>query len=360
MVGFHPYGPRMYPHLKAVLSGLDPNLSQEYFHFHERGYFSEKIISAPRQLRSWLRFFGGLAVSIWDSLRLSLKIRRFDTVVAIDYFAFGIASALASKQQKVILWSHDIVGEDNPQHSFPLVQPFLRLCRRGLEQRGRLIVQDEAREKLLLRSLSLSRGNIRVFHLPVTLPQLPAADQVPHTISDTSRPKLLQSGGIGAYRVSDRLLAHYQAHSDSYLLQFHGFVFPELRAAIQSAHHKPQVSEEILTAEALPALFRQSDIGFVAYGETDANFFPMSMASGQMVEFLRVGLPVICFGKNDLGAFVEEHGCGCALINFGDLSAVIAKITADYEGYSRRSLATFNKFFRLEVYLPGLSSFIAD
>ena len=355
LIGFQSYDSNMYPHLQCVIDRMAVERDLTYFHFRERGYFTLHMSRQPSRLRKAVIAAAALATSAVDLLKLWRMRRRHEVVMAIDHYAYAIASAVFG-DRKVILWSHDIIGPDSANYHHRFVQRFMNACGRALRRNRRVVVQSAPRLGLLRESLQLDECELDVFMMPVCLDGIGAAVR---ELSSAARPRLLQSGGIGAYRCSDRLLSHYQENFQRYRLYFHGFVFKEIHEQLARCKVQPMVSARAVSPKVLHQLSDFCDIGFVCYEDADdRNFFLIAHASGQLVEFLRIGMPVIVMGKNDLPQFVREHRVGVAIGDLSELNAAISAIAGDYRGYSENCLECFNQVFDSDRYVPRMSQWL--
>lgn len=355
LIGFHKYDDSMYPHLRCFIDQLSKHCAIDYFHFRERGYFIENVITKPFRPQSYVRVFLSIIYTIIDSLRLKLRTGEYDKVIAIDHYAYALASFIFRKK-KVILWSYDVISYDSIIYNNFFVRGFMKLCSRALARNGRVIIQDEERLNLLKESLHMDDYELDVFYMPVCLERTSVTKR---ELSSTVRPRLMQSGGIGAYRSSDKLLSHYQKNFDSYRLYFHGIIFGEIKDQLARCDAQPMVSSRTVNPKLIYQLSDYCDIGFVCYeDEDDLNFSLIARASGQLVEFLRVGMPVIVMGKNNLPQFVEEQGIGVSIKDMSEMNPAIKTIVQNFEHYSHNCFRSFDLFFDCEIYIPRILNWI--
>lgn len=355
LVGFHKYDDSMYPHLKCFIDELSGYCNLMYFHFRERGYSVDHIVRRPFRIKSWIIIVLAAARSIMDLAKLKLNCKGYDRVVAIDHYAYALTSIIYPTME-VVFWSHDIIGPDHPSYKNPLVRAYMKLCSCALKKNKRIIIQDEGRLRLLKDSLCLDGTALDVFLMPVCLPRTTIAQRV---LSSRSRPRIIQCGGIGAYRSSDKLLAHYQENFPFYRLYFHGFLFPEMKDQLARSRVQPMTSSSVIKPEHIPQLLDYCDIGFVSYeDEMDMNFFLVSRSSGQLVECLRAGLPVIVMGKNNLHEFVEEQGIGVGITGMSEMNTAIETIVRNYDRYSENCFHCFKRNFDSAAYFPRISSWM--
>jgi glycosyltransferase involved in cell wall biosynthesis len=355
LIGFHKYDDNMYPHLRCFIDQASAQADLTYFHFRERGYFTQAMLQQKSRLRSWVVAIRAIRSSIVDSLKLWRKYRNYDTVIAIDHYAYAVASRVF-RQKKVVFWSYDVISYDSVIYNHPFVRAFMKACSTALVRNGRVIIQDKDRLNLLKESLLINDHELDVFYMPVCLERTGITKR---ELSSAGRPRLIQSGGIGAYRRSDQLLLHYQNNSDSYRLYFHGFIFEEIKNQLAKCNVQPMVSSRTVSPKLIYQISDYCDIGFVCYeDEENMNFFLIARASGQLVEFLRVGMPVIVMGKNNLPQFVEEQGIGIGIKDMSEMNHAIKTIAQDYQLYSQNCFKCFNFNFNLEKYIPPILNWL--
>lgn len=232
IVGFQKYDQDMYPHLKCYIDGFSKYCAVKYFFFRERGYFIERIIEKPYYLKSYLSVMKALLQTIVDSIKLVARFQKVEKIIVVDHYAYAIVSFLFNKKG-IVLWSHDIISPDHPIYKNMIVKFFLHYNAKTLIEKKKVIIQDDNRLELLKQSLHLENSELDVFYIPVSLEQTHVTKS--RELSSGSRPRLIQIGGIGAYRFSDKLLEHYQKNPYNYRLYFHGFIFPKLLVSLKLA-----------------------------------------------------------------------------------------------------------------------------
>lgn len=355
LVGFHKYDEKMYPHLKCFIDKMAKYCDLEYFHFRERGYFMERIINNPTKVNSYLNAVYAVFVSVVDALRL--KFRRDNcTIIAIDHYAYAVVCSVLPCNE-IILWSHDIITKDLPMRSSLFVSLFMKKCAKELDTRGKVIIQSRERLELLINSLDVENSidHFNYYYMPVFLNKIIMEHRV---ISSEIRPRLLQCGGVGAYRYSDDLLEHYQKNSERYRLYLHGMIFYEVKEMLKSCIKQPMVSSVFINPDHLHQIVDYCDIGFIGYRQLDLNFRYIAKASGQLVDFLRVGIPVIVLGDNDLGLFVSQLGVGIKVKNIDELNEAIRVVVSNYQKFSKNCFDCFNDIFDADKYVPEVIDWI--
>lgn len=355
VIGFQKYGTNMYPHLKVFIDSLSNYCNIEYFFFRERGLFFNSVYSYPTKPGSYARFLMGIAYSILDTLKLARNQKKFDSIIAIDAYAYAIASKIKG-DSNLILWSHDIIGSDHPLYNTFFVKYIHFYCARSLIKNKKIIIQDPKRQEILLHAIGIAGFNPDVYYMPVFIEKIPI-NRKP-SLSSFSRPIILQCGGIGRYRSSDKILDHFQSHADAYRLVFHGFLIDDILSQLEKCHAFPIVSSTIIDSKYLYQIIDFCDIGFISYEKIDLNHKYLSKASGQMVEFLRLGKPVIVMSKSDLKEFVNEEKIGVGIEDISELENAIKLIKDDYDTFSINCIKCFDNYFKSDLYIPNILRWI--
>ncbi len=346
-----------YPHLKQVADYLT-SMGADYCLFRERGYFLGEPVNRSTWARSLVSAIYTLAIISIDTLRLILRriFGRYDLVIAIDNFAYITAAGIFSR---VVLWSHDFLTKDEPR-SRGHVQRFITYrVAASLRQHGTLIIQDHERLKLFFETYvgNPCPEDIETFLLPVSL--LPRTREA--AFAKRSPPVLMQIGGISTSRSrSDELLQHYQDNYSVYDLAFHGFFEPSMHRTIESSAVLPWVSTLTTAADSVYKVVDKCDIGFIAYNSTNLNFYHVARASGQLAEFLRCGKPVIALGKSSLGSMLEFCRLGVQIMDIGELTGAIQRISDDYSSYCENCRDSFEQTYNLANHLPALTEWLIE
>ena len=352
LVAFEREDKLQYPHLKAVLDLLGQEVACEYFYFRQRGHrLHDALRLSPRSILR-LKPLRTLWIIAIDLLRLAARMRRFDTVVAVDNFTFICASIF---HPKVILWSYDFITADQPHSSSWVQRAISQWTRRFLSRSRRIIIQDEGRKDLFQQTHGLEEP-LDVYLLPVSLP---ACDTPPIGMIQGKTPFLMQIGRIHAWAGSDQLIKAYQQQANHYRLVLHGFLFqPTILDQLRSVECVPLCSMVEIPATFLHRLIQYADIGFINYPQDDQNNFQMGYASGQLCEFLRCSKPVISCGKTNLQMFVEEQGIGVAIESLDELPQAISRISNNYQEYSQRCYQLFRATYDLNLHQGKFASWV--
>jgi glycosyltransferase involved in cell wall biosynthesis len=355
IVSFQPEKKIDYPHLKQVTEMLAENTADHAL-FRERGYFLADRLKLSLSGKGLLQAISALAGIVIDSAKLAARrvLRKYDVVIAVDNFAFVISSLLF---KRVILWSHDFVTQDQPRSEHWAQRWLRRMVIDRFSMTRDIIIQDSKRLELFCSNyMKGNRQTVNTFFLPVSLKP---SSYWPRAVVE-NRPLLLQIGGINAWRsMSDEILEYYQSYHDCFELAFHGFFDRVMIEKISGVRFIPWVSMIPLDANAIFKAVEKSDIGFIAYRPSDMNFHFISRASGQLVEFIRCGKPVIVLGDTDLKELVQEKEIGVAISRIADLGEAIRYIMKDYHRISANCRQLFDAEYCLNSYWPSLGEWIS-
>lgn len=341
----------LYPHLAAVISELSKEIPLEYCFFPERGYelhLFVRLLCNPFRIQ-FLRGIRHLLRMGQGCLRLLTAAKDCDTVIAVDNFLYMLCCIFLRKK-RIILWSHDFISDDQKRKSSTFQSFIARKTAEFLVKYQEIIIQDEDRLRVLLESIEgKSIGDvIECFYLPVSLPDVEVKRDKLCIL-----PLLMQIGGIRTFTMSHKLLEHYQRKTSQFELYFHGFISEEILAQVNGCARVPILSGERLAADRLPRLIARADIGFIYYdGADDLNYYNIRNASCQLVEFLRLGKPIIAMGNTNLQDLFDEHAIGQWIEDFSELDAAIDTITTRYNVYAENARNLFSRDYDLNLYIP--------
>jgi len=347
IIAFQPYDNNMYPPLKIFIDLMGKQINTKYFLFHERGYSFEHI-KYLQKISLWL----SIIKDIYKLIILLIK-NNFYRIIVVDHFAFAILSFL-TKYSKIIFWSHDIISYDKKYYKNFIIKCVLARNKKIIKKGALLIIQDEDRKIILEKTLKVNIKREQVFYMPIFLEDV--NENRTHKIN-SSIPVLMQCGGCGSYRFTDKLINQYQ-QDDNYSLYLHGFIFDEIKTQLSVVKKQPFISDMRIDPTYIYTITKKCDIGFVGYTDIEQNFKFIAKSSGQLVEFLKMGKPVISIGENNIGMFLEENKAGIEIKLFSMLSEAITIITKEYEAYSKNALSCFYKYFDSKLYISKLLEFI--
>jgi len=368
-----------YPQVAYLAKWLRGHASVSWVTIEERGYrldrllddtflgflnrFSPSALLAPANSlsipRGSLRGTGRSARQLaadWRSVKQAVV--QCDLVLAIDFMALVLGAAASSKP--LVLWSHDFISFDEERYRRRINHWWLSAVRQALvRKKRRVIVQDADRCELLEASLGLEIGSLCPFYLPVSLPPVTSHVGVDCAGAWEGKPRVMQIGGLSEWRSrTDFLLEQHKLGHGRFELLLHGRVQQDVARQLESLNPKPILDESWLACDRIPEVVGQCSVGFVGYTPTDRSFFLLKNASGQLVEFLRCGKPVLSMGTNNIAELLESEGAGCGVSNSTDFFGALDRIHADYRRFSYNAKVLYDRHYNFERYSTSLLGFL--
>lgn len=370
VVGFDEEGEKMYPHTFDWLKLVSQYHDVTYYGGDDKGfnlYLKDKELSQINKLFNRTKY---KKAEQWYDERI-IKIRTeikelfkkdFDTVIAMDHSAlFYTCKFINKRRSKLIFWSYDIICCDHIWYiNSPSIRNVIEENRKNIHLVDHIIVQDYFRGAVL--DSSVFSHDIPKTYIPVSL--LPdnfsdkTAKEKEAKQFDEEKPVLMQVGAINKYRFSDQLIEILQENATIFSLKLLGFPSKEIIELQSRSITKPELLSPRESLKEMREIISSADIGVVGLNEINLNNLFYAMASGQTVEFLRFGIPIIIIGHKEAGEFFERENVGIFLTNTNGLFEAIDKIKMHYKSYSCDSYKLFHKKFSLENYYKYLLDII--
>jgi glycosyltransferase involved in cell wall biosynthesis len=363
VIGYQPYDEAMFPHTYDVLRILDDHCDLVYFGGDERGRIRYTLgLMKPKSFhpRPWVRFFRHLLTSYKKIRGIQNEIEKLmnndvDIVIAIDHSALHYACKFLKEDTRLIFWSLDYLSPDHLRMDSFWVRRLVKENQKDVRKCDLIIIQDGNRAAVL--DSILNSHHVPKLYLPVSL----RADAFSENAAQRRQSRffdgniiLMQLGAVHPQRASDAILEAYQKMQDNTLLIFKGDISGDILELVEKVGKKPIVQPRSITLKEMRETVSQADVGIIACRLKNLNNYFFSRASGQLVEYLRLGIPVIVLDVKELGEFVETSKCGLSIPNVSQLDCAIQKIVGDYSNYSMSSYAAFHKFFNIALYRERL------
>jgi glycosyltransferase involved in cell wall biosynthesis len=346
IIGFEKKEAISYPHLKDVTDYFKFQCEADYLYFRERGYF----LGSSTSMKANIQYMISILISSFHLTQFIYKniCNKYEKIIVIDNFAYVVISMFAKNTS---LWSHDFVTNDQVHKNSMYQKTINKLTNYFLKQRQKIIIQDTNRLKLFCITHCLNYSDLDIFCLPVS-----GCPTISEQITKTPIvPRILQIGGINQHRsYSYDLMKHYENNATKYELHLHGFFDQFIKEEINHLKHIPFCSTLELEPNKVNKIIEKCDIGFIGYKTDNLNFYYISFASGQLVEFLKLGKPIIVFGNTDLVNLVKEHNLGFAIVSLEELNSAISYILINYEQLSINCKKLFNEKYNIQNYLENL------
>ncbi|BAY88574.1 MULTISPECIES: hypothetical protein [unclassified Tolypothrix] len=339
----------LYPHIRHLINELSVDYDIDYFYGHERGIWTEQFNKKLKEGN-----YKPVINILKDLMDLyTKKNQNYKFVLAIDNFLYIISDLIF--KNKTILWSQDFVGYDEKKNQQLVQKNIALITRKTLHKNQKIIIQDSERLEALLKSISYDGMPNSVFFLPVSLPPI----QLQNKYSCKSQlPIIMQSGTIANWRFSNELIICHQQNLEKFNLFLQGFLTPEIEILLKSLEVSPHINSSRVPPDKLSEIIQLCDIGFIGYAIGDVNHYYISKASGQLVEFIRCGKPVIVKTKTNLQQYVEENKIGVAIKDIDELVPAIQKIQNSYQEYSGNCIQLFEHSFNIKKYTEKLLLFL--
>jgi glycosyltransferase involved in cell wall biosynthesis len=356
LVSPFPDRPEAYPQVTAVVEWLRRKASVQWITISERGFQLDRLIESTLLAADWRASVRAAVKLIADFHTLRRASRECDLILAIDFMALVLAQNSSSKP--IIFWSHDYISMDEERYGRKINRMWLFAVRRALRKTKWLMIQDQDRARSFGRSLGIDPGSFYTFYLPVCMPPLRREPlEGPNVWPGV--PYVMQIGNFNRWRsCTDFLLEQFKASKGSFELSLHGCIDDDIALIIETLNRKPKISEAWVPHDRIPEVVAGCSVGFLGNKLSHEQFFLLKNASGQLVEFLRCGKPVISMGDNNLGEFVEREGVGLQVRNAIEFRLALEAIHRDYGRFSRSSLQLFKKRFNLYNYTEALSQYL--
>lgn len=358
-----PYGETMYPHLFDVVEILKKYCEVYFYGDDDRGYALYRLgitkppFSHPTFLISYIR----TVISHFSNIRRNNKTisnllkGNFDIVIAIDHSALYYACKYLNKNSRLVFWSMDYFAPDHQWMKSIWIQKLVNQNQKDIQKCDLIIVQNSDRSAVI--NSILMCHNIPKLFLPVSI----SSDETALNIAKrrtlnkiTEKVTLMQLGSITSSRKSDFLIETYQNLPVNVTLILKGKISTNIAVQIKAVSKKPEVFSKSSSFYEMREIVNRADIGIIACDNKDLNNYFFSMASGQLVEFLRLGIPVIIIDMLELGNFVNTYECGLFINSFSELEIAYSKIIENYGAFSSKSFITYKKFFDLSIYRSSL------
>lgn len=359
LIGFQPFNENMYPHLYEFITILEEECDLTYFDEDDRGVERWRLgcHMAPslhpyrmlrfvkRALEEYRRHTG-----VREKIRLLLE-GDFDTVIVIDHSALNVAAEYIKDGVKLVLWSHDIITYD---HNWRDSYWIRRMLHKNVEsaKRCNLVLIQDYRRGVVLASV-LKNHKIPECYLPVSMKSDDLSVKVALKRAErgggAATTELMQLGAIHLKRSSGDLIDWYQSAGEGIELVFKGNIEKEIVNKVEGSKRKASLRFRTPSLKEMRDDLMSVDIGFITIDGNINNFF-YSMASGQLVEFARFGIPVIVLCTPDLAEFVTREGCGVVIEGLDELDGAIERINSEYGTFSRASRSTYDRYFNIDEY----------
>jgi glycosyltransferase involved in cell wall biosynthesis len=156
-------------------------------------------------------------------------------------------------------------------------------------------------------------------------------------------------------RGAGELVAAVRQVSEKMRLSLNGAWFPD---NIEKDPARFENLQRTPDADGYRQAIARHDIGVLCYRPSNLNDVVISRSSGQLADYLRLGIPVVAFVAPEMGRFVTEAGVGAAAHDAASLDLACRTIRANYADMSRRARALFEQHYDFQLYAERLKEFV--
>ncbi|TAL57700.1 MAG: glycosyltransferase family 1 protein [Bacteroidetes bacterium] len=392
-IGIQDFSEKMYPHFYEVTNHLKANFNLTYYYptlasgskLHtlslryslvktdlvfcvKRLKLLYSLLAVKKIIYNLYLLFGLLV----ENYKLNQQIREekykiekilregsFDGIIVQDLFNITLLPDLHSEKMKKYFWSTEIISQDHPWYQQGnLIKRLLIKSQKGLQAFDRIFIQDYNRAAVF--DNQFNTHNIPKTYLPVSIGRNEQVANTRKIRENADTIVLSQFGSITPIRASLELIQEYQHCPENIKLYLKGNITPEIHEIITTVKNKPVTLGLSDSFNEMRQFISTIDIGFIGHNTKNINNHFYSMATGQYVELASQAIPVIVYGLEEFGDFVERQACGVTvnLKKPGDLLSAINRIMANYGDYSIASKRTFEKYYDLNHTIKPILSCI--
>lgn len=369
VVGFDEEGEKMYPHTYDWLKFLRQHHDITYYGNDDKGFNFYLKDQELEQINKLLNRSKYKKTEQWYDEKInaiSLEIKalfkeHFDVVIAMDHSAlFHTCKFINKKKSKLIFWSYDIICNDHPWLiTSTSIRSMIDANRKNINLVDHIIVQDYFRGIVL--DASIFSHQISKTYIPVSLFDDELSKNIATKKSENNfkneLPVLIQVGSINSARNSDKLILETNKLK-KYRLNLLGHVSKEINQLAAEVDYKPTCFPVQEQLSEMRKLIATADIGILSINQPNLNNHFYAKASGQMVEFMKYGMPVIGINHHELNSFINTNKIGQSLSFMDELDEKIEKIRMNYSEFSNNCRKIYNEYFNLSNYTNQLLQLI--
>ena len=204
-----------------------------------------------------------------------------------------------------------------------------------------IIIQDEERESILNNLYSCY--NVKKMILPVSIKKV---NSLSYKKKLKSSIILGQIGSLGNNKLTKQIVEKIKKQ---YCILLLGNISNDIKNEV-AKNDNVKIFDLQNTYRNMRNIISEINIGIVAYKYKGVNNFFLKKASGQLIEFLHIGIPVIIINNRNIGEFVESEKCGVFINEVNNIENAISKINNNYEVFSKNAIKTFDNYYNLLNY----------
>lgn len=352
----------MYPHMYDFLNELEKyfdeviykNINISYFDFYGFDDILNKKIKEHKNISFealWLLKKKRELKKTYNQIK-EIRFRNSDFfIIGVDYLAFFLGKTLFKKN--VMFYSYDFIDKDSYVLKYNGVTKFLYdYAVENINKSLGVIIQDYNRGKEFEKSLGININNF--IYLPVCLNDneycIEMSEKIINKNLNNQDIKLTQIGDVKEGRNYEKLISRFESLTAQYSLYINGRVCSEkIKEQISKCKKTIFVKSVMIKSGDVAKKISNYDIGFISYEEQDSNYKFLERASGQLIEFLRIGMPIILIGPKNFINYVNNNKIGVGFQNDTELADSINIVCNNYKQMAYNSRKKFEEEFCLET-----------
>jgi len=228
-----------------------------------------------------------------------------------------------------------------------------------------IIIQDEAREKILREDYNLSALQ-KVIHLPVSIKGNINRKRTNYfkkkfCIPDNKK-IVLYAGSIMPWACILEIIKSMKKWDKKFVFVIHGGRFDDdyLKKIIDISLEPGRIfiSTDWVAYEDLDQIISSAHIGVSSYIDDALNNSLTIKASGKIATYLKSGLPIVTRNIAGMEDFYRQTGCGECFDNFGQIGERLSIIDNEYERYRENAFKAFREHYAFDKYFNEVIDYI--
>lgn len=273
-------------------------------------------------------------------------------LIAVHYPALIAASLIrdrssSGKPVNVVYWNMELpLFSECYSLRAKIIKSLENDCSAGCDL---IIIQDKGRANFFLRDSSVPHE--KIFYVPVSGLGSAYKEKSMYFHEkfgiDRSKKIILYAGNIRDWSMCLEIAREAQSWKDDKVFVIHTWRTncineDYVKKIIKlTGTKKVYLSANPVEYEKLPALLSSADIGIMLYMDRGPNFREIGHSSNKLVDYLKVGLPVISTDFPSLRNVIESYDCGKCVRHPEDIEAEVENIFSDYDAYRNNAFRCY-------------------
>jgi glycosyltransferase involved in cell wall biosynthesis len=271
-----------------------------------------------------------------------------------------------AKKIKTIYWNMELLLDSE---CLSLRSKILKsLERDGCSNSDMIIIQDKSRAEFLMRDNFLPEE--KIFFVPVSGLGRAYREKSGYFHEklgiDKAKKIILYAGNIKDWSMCLEIAQEAQNWKDDKVFVIHTWrtdcIHEEYVKKIEKLTKTKKVFLSLNPVEydKLPELLSSADIGVIFYKNLGANFMEVGHSSNKLVDYLKVGLPVITIDFPSFKNVINSYNCGMCVKHPRDMEDAVEKIFSDYHYFSNNAITCYTDEYDFNKYFSAVSTKINE